>query len=420
VNICEITSAQVSYNPRLVKEADALVEVGHEVHVVSCFLEDDKATLDKNLSVDRDWSVHPVRVRRGHGFFEHFRWLYASLRQALYQHVPWLRQKKWGRVRAYSRYVDQLAHEGRAIDADLYIAHNLPALPAAWLAASENDARLGFDAEDFHRGQFEPGQERGLKKSLTEYIEEEYMPQCDYITVAAPGIGKAYEEELDISSPTSILNVFPKTERDMELSQNAKRAERPGGEGVISLYWYSQVIGHDRGLQDAVRALGQLSERVHLSFRGDWEEGFQDELNRLAENEGVSHRVHRLEPVPPEELVARARHHDVGLALEQAACPNRNLCITNKILVYLLAGLPVVGTKTKGQAFIHEKVPEAVSLCEIGSPDGIAKGVQELAATKKQLQMAKERAWQQGQQRFNWETEQTKLLDLIAEVFGTA
>jgi len=414
--VCLVSPAQVSYNPRLVKEADALAGAGYDVHVVGCLLEEEKTRLDRELVAESDWSFHPVQARRGYSLPDHSRWLYASLRQALYRRLPWLCRTEWGGARAYGRYVDELAKMAAEIDADLYIAHNLQALPAASWAAKKQEARLGFDAEDFHRGQFSPDERGSLEGRLTRTVEEQFIPECDYVTAASPGIGAAYAEELDIEPPTSILNVFPKEERDQNLPEGARGQERPDDGNTISLYWYSQVIGHDRGLQDAVRALGHLNEYVHLSLRGEWEEGFRDELRRIAEREEVFHRVHRLELVPPEELVARAGLHDIGLALEQAHSPNRDLCITNKILAYLLAGLPVVATETEGQEHVHKKAPGVVRLCEIGSPEALAERVIELTATEATLESAQERAWQGGEERLNWEKEQKKLVDTISAV----
>jgi hypothetical protein len=108
--------------------------------------------------------------------------------------------------------------------------------------------------------------------------------------------------------------------------------------------------------------------------------------------------------------------HDVGLALEQARCENRDLCITNKILVYLLAGCPVVATETQGQVHIREQVPGAVQICDIGDVQSLAEGIQGLSGSPHTLQRAKDRAWTAGEERLNWEKEQKKLIDTISSI----
>lgn len=416
MTVCEVTSAQISYNPRLVKEADALADAGYDVHVVAPVLEDAKADLDQDLVAEREWQWHPVQARRDGRLGETVRWFAASLRQAVYRRMAWLRRSDWGVARAYSRYVDELKTHAIAVSADLYIAHNLQALPAAWEAARVNEARLGFDAEDFHRGEFHYDHSGSLEKRLTKHVEETFIPRCDYVTSASPGIGEAYADLLDIEIPTTILNVFSKDDRDIDLSNTDARTERPVGDDVISVYWYSQVIGPDRGLQDAVRAIGRLDDRFHLSLRGAWADGFRDEVARIAEAVGATERMHHLQPAPPDELVVRARFHDVGLALEQTVSPNRDLCITNKVLAYLLAGLAVVATETSGQVYVHDDLCDAVRLCGLGTPTGLAQQLSALAADPDVLSAAQLQAETAGRERLNWEAEQVTFLDIVSTV----
>ena len=113
---------------------------------------------------------------------------------------------------AYSRFVNELASTAAAEPADLYIAHNLQARPAAVRAARRHGGRVGFDAEDFHRGEF-PDTDASLQKKLTVAVEEAYIPACDHLTAACEGIAAAYAETLGIDKQTVILNVFPLTER---------------------------------------------------------------------------------------------------------------------------------------------------------------------------------------------------------------
>ena len=50
----------------------------------------------------------------------------------------------------------------------------------------------------------------------------------------------------------------------------------------------------------------------------------------------------------PDEVVRRAAEHNVGLALEEGATLNRDLCVTNKLSIYSLAGLPLATTGDRG------------------------------------------------------------------------
>ncbi len=338
----------------------------------------------------------------------------ASVRQRVAQTLYPLFPRQM-RDAAYSRYVHELVSLAAEESADFYIAHNLEALPAAWQAAQMHDALLGFDAEDFHRGEF-PEEDDSLRKTLTEHVEERYLAACDHITAASEGIADAYAETLGIQKPDAVLNVFPPDEREGQTPPEELKEEKP--EDVISLYWYSQVIGPDRGLQDALRALPRLDERVHLTLRGRWADGFEEEFRGLAQEFGVDYRLRVLPPAPPEQLVERAAQHDVGLALEQGHTRNRDLCVTNKMLVYILAGCPVVATDTTGQRRICEDVPAATRLCPIGNAEALAEAIRSLVVDDTALQQATEAARSAGAERCNWEEEKEKLLRAVRDTLS--
>jgi glycosyltransferase involved in cell wall biosynthesis len=397
-----------------VKEADALSEAGHEVHVVAVNGVADRTKFDRRIVQDRDWTLIPVEATRSR-WPSWFRWLRAGMRQKASRYLYPLFSEAL-RDYAYSRYLSELTTVAAARPADLHIAHNLQALPAAYRAAQQHEALLGFDAEDFHRGEF-PDEDSSLSKELTQRVEAQYLPRCEHLTAASEGIAGAYAGTLGIQKPVVILNVFPLDEREGQTPPEELEKESPP-DGVISLYWYSQVIGPDRGLQDALRALPHLDERVHLTLRGRWAEGFEDRFRRLARNLDVEHRLRVLPSVPPDELVERAAQHDIGLALEQGHTRNRDLCVTNKILVYLLAGRPVVATDTTGQRQICEDVPDATRLCPIGEPEAIATAVHSLTAHGDSLRRAKRAAREAGENRYNWGEEKKTLLRIVEQTLS--
>ena len=284
-------------------------------------------------------------------------------------------------------------------------------LPAA-RAAEQHDARLGFDAEDFHRGELRETPENEATLRLTRYLEDTYVPHCDYLTAASDGIAEAYADVLDVPRPTTILNVFPRSERDDgSISDEALRREKKAG--TRSLYWFSQTIGPDRGLEDARDALPLLPDDIHLYLRGEWSDGYQKAFMQRATELGVADRIHHLPLVPPDELIPRTARHDVGLALEQGHTRNRNICATNKLFTYLLAGVPFVATDTDGQRRICEDLPEATRQCAIGESEALVAAVRSLLGEEKTHRAAQQAAWQAGEEQCNWDVEQQMFLDIV-------
>lgn len=321
-------------------------------------------------------------------------------------------------LRSHHWVIPELIDRAQSVAADLFIAHYLPAVPAALHAAQKHGAKVAFDAEDFHRGQFHDGEWDTPKARRTRWLEETYLPRCDYVTAASPGIAAAYADELGIEEPTTILNVFPRSERTGNTPPDELRKEHP--RDGISLYWYSQTIGPDRGLEPIVRAMGRIktwdkdTPRLSLSLRGEWTGGYESDLRALAQSVGVEKtQIRHLERAPPNQLIERAAQHDVGLALEQAESRNRDICITNKMFAYLLGGLPVLATDTLGQRYVHRQAPEAVRLCPIDDVETMAERLLKWIQDPKARNRASEAARRAAEGRFNWDVEKERLLSSI-------
>jgi len=83
----------------------------------------------------------------------------------------------------------------------------------------------------------------------------------------------------------------------------------------------------------------------------------------LARRDAPLLTVNHAPPAAPDDMVAAASAHHVGLSLEDDAIPHRAVCTPNKLFVCLAAGLAVVATNTTGQAPILNDVgPGAVAI----------------------------------------------------------
>ena len=407
--VCLVTSGQPSTNPRLVKEADALSDAGYEVCVVYARFATWAVQADRQLD-GRPWTMKAVQF--GEVAPRPLR-LALSLRRrvadTLHDVFP---SSTAVAVRALHYIVPELGRLAASQPADLYIAHNLAALPAAAYAARVHGARLGFDAEDFHRGELTDSAENERARRIPQFIEDQFIPTCDYVTAASDGIAEAYAAALGIERPPTILNVFPLAEREVEVSSDELAAEKPVG--TRSLHWFSQTIGPGRGLEDAVRALPRLPDDIVLTLRGSWAPGYERVLRDEAEALGVNDRIHGLALCPPREVVRRAAEHDVGLALEPGRDANNELATSNKLFTYLLAGLPFVASDTAGQRPVCQDLPEATRLYTSGSVDAFADAVRSLLASPD----ARQAATTAGTSRYNWDHEQAHFLDIVAHTLG--
>jgi glycosyltransferase involved in cell wall biosynthesis len=292
---------------------------------------------------------------------------------------------------------DELLSLAKEQHADIYIAHHAEALGIGFAASRSNQSLFGFDAEDFHTGMNNTGTDR-----IITFLEKKYLPHCTYLTAASKGIGEAYVKEYGIRSPVTILNTFPTWQRTTIEHE------------PVRFYWYSQIIGPDRGLEELMEAASRISSPMELHLRGTFSDaGYKDVLLAQMGTKMPAGRIVFHEPILAEEIVADGANFDVGLALESSVSINRDICVTNKILSYLMSGLAIIATDTYGQRDVLSKFPAAGRLCRMNSADDLAAAMQYYIDHPDELVKAKSAAGQAADDIFNWENESGKLLDNI-------
>lgn len=408
--ICLITTGQPSTNPRLVKEADALVEAGYRVHVIGAWCADWATGFDQDLLAARSWPFAWVDWRRttAPALFWRVRLRHRTANWAL--DLPGTRSFAWRA--ALSPITPELIRAAAGVRANLYVAHNLGALPAALAAAKRWKGAAGFDAEDLHSGQLSADRD-GPRRGFVEDVERRLLPACSYVTAASPLIAQAYHRLTGVREPTCVLNVFPRHERPPVF-------RLPDDREPTRLYWFSQTIGRDRGLEDVVSAMGRLHEwPLELHLRGAWQAGYREALLALADRSGVPRdRVVAHEPAPPGDMVKLAAAYDIGLAVEQAVSVNNDIALSNKVFAYVLAGAAVVATRTRAQAAMALDLATAAVFYDPGDVAGLVAGLRGWLENRKALADARHLAWRLGDARFNWDLEKTKFLTVVRNALG--
>lgn len=407
--VCLITPAHLSTNPRLVKEADALTAAGYDVSIIAARFMLWPDIADQEFTC-RPWTVQKIEYGPLARFWSR---AYLSLRRRSCRLLArWFGPAQGLSERAFHSIVPELTKAACAAPADLYIAHNLAALPAAYQAARKNKAFLGFDAEDFHSGELPVTPQNALSIALAHDIERRYLPQCDYITAASPGIAQAYVDLCGIELPAVILNVFPKSEAPAGVTARGSATPSP------SLYWFSQTIGPNRGLETVIEALAQAQCHPTLFLRGNPMPGYVDALNLLAVKYGVSERLRYLPTAPPGDMVRLASAYDAGIASEPGKSENNNIALSNKLFTYLMAGIPVLASATTAQAEISIDMPGAVFIYDQQDSQSLAKAMDDLLLLPNALESARQSAWLLAANKYNWDVEQYIFLDQVQRVLG--
>jgi glycosyltransferase involved in cell wall biosynthesis len=372
--VCIVTAAQLSMCPRALKAADALTGAGHRVRVVSPRFRG--WSMDHALQPAWDWSVVDVAAPLAY--------LVSGARsraaRGLARLVGAERLPARLAAEAYGRVNAELVRAAAAEPADLVYGCTGMGMAVAAEAARRLRVPWAVDLEDFHSG------EGGLDE-LAERIERDVLPGAAFATAGSAAIAAAYADKYGIS-PVPIDNVFPLSEKRLQ-----PVAIFLGG---LRCYWFSQTIGPGRGLETAVAALAQVpGAELHLLGRPAG--------NYLEELSGRGVPVIHHPPAPPDQMVARCRDFDVGLAVEELQPRNRALCLTNKAFAYLAAGLPIAFTDTPGQRALALDVGEAAFLAPPGDAAALAAGLRRWADDRDALLRASAAASTAFTRRWHWE-----------------
>jgi len=109
-------------------------------------------------------------------------------------------------------------------------------------------------------------------------------------------------------------------------------------------------------------------------------------------------------------MVKLAAEADIGLSLEQREPGNRNLCLTNKVFVYIAAGIPQLLSRTAAQEALAGEIEAAGLLVDLEDAPAAAQKLDALLSNPAQLQSASA-ATASAQERFGWPVEKAKLVE---------
>lgn len=407
--ICLITPGHVSTTPRLVKNADALADAGYRVHVVSSAPFPPADSLDAEILASAKWGFTRANFRGGAGGFG------RKLLRRVARRMVLLRGRRplplGLAARALFDESQRLAAEASRIPANLFLGHCLASLAPAFGAARARGCAYGFDIEDFHDAETESAMADPVERRIRRALQERLLPGCRLLTCSAPLIAQKYSEAYGVE-PIVVLNVFP-----LSHAPAAFREPEPYTEHRPAVfYWFSQTVGPERGLEKAVEVLARMRVPVEMHLRGFAAPDFAAHLEEQAARAGLRRRLRFLPPASPNDMVRLAASADMGLSVEQAVPLNRDICLTNKIFAYLLAGIPLLLSETSAQRAFAPELGAAALLCDLGRADDTAARLDSFLSDGEQVAAARSAARYAARARFCWDIEKNVLLAGIRRI----
>lgn len=394
-----ITSGQPALNPRLVKEADLLADKGYEVTVLYQYWTDWATEVEKTLLPQKKWTAIQVGGSPDNqAILYWYTRIRFKLNRILYKYL------KLSPDAAIARCTSMLVRKAKQQPADLYIAHNLGALPAAFKAAKLNKAKYGFDAEDFHRNE-NTDDETDISYQLNKKIEDKYIPQTSYLTASSPLTAVAYEKLYNKSCQV-LLNVLPKT----------FHTHAPSTNSVLQILWFSQTVGNNRGIETIVEALNYSKNKFEFHLLGRIDESYRFFLISQLKDSYSEIFFHK--PLAPDNIPAFGEKFDIGIASEPGFSKNNNFALSNKIFMYIQLGMVTIASNTPAQTNLLTKYKGIGFLYDNGNAQQLADALDKYHNDRALLLKQKTAAFKLGQSELNWETESNKLIAVIQNLLG--
>ena len=411
LRIAILTGASLSWNPRVLKEAQSLSDAGCEVIVYGACGSCDQERIDKELSEQRGFSFKSVVHMDSDLWKSRFRstWRRTRTRLGCDLNRYLGMENSW----QLGPSVVELLTEAERFRADYYIAHLEQGLWAG------NRLRLagfsvGIDMEDWYSEDLPLRARKARPLGLLRNLEKCLLSAGMHATCTSRAMSEALVREFECREPAVVYNAFPWSDRKLIDGLCRDRTDPD----IPSIHWFSQTIGADRGLDDLFAALPLLKHRAQVHLRGKRMKGL-DRLLRDRIPESWRHRVLIRDVVSNVELLSRISEHDIGLATEIPVIRNKDLTVSNKILHYLLAGLAVIATDTAGQREVAAQAPGGVFLYKSGNAGALAALLDRFLSSKEALLTAKRCSLLAAQRTFCWELQEKILLRSIDSALST-
>lgn len=386
-----LTASHLSSCPRLLKEADLLYKNGAEIHIVylnslTLLEEVDDAIQIKHAK----WNFYPIywkgkKSKKLNVFISKF---IFKLNKYLSFNSDYIQSTSKALMDATLN-----------IKADLYIAHHPSLLPAAAKAAKKYNAKFIYDIEDAFPF-VEEGSFLSNPNTIIVNTEKKYLKEAALLTTASPLYANLYKSLYELTlEPINLLNVFNVKHNEPFEFKDRKDLSK------TSLYWFSQTVGLNRGLQDVFNAINELDpSKYELHIRGNCTEVLKQHFLSLITNTKHLQNIYFHELISNDELEMRNTEHDIGLALEVPTSINKDLCISNKILDYISKGLMVVATNTKGHEYILSELNANKYLYNSGNSTQLASIINTLISDKGKLETLKANCLELAISKYNWDT----------------
>ena len=394
LKIVLLSQSHLCRNPRLLKEARLLSDAGHTVYILNTInsqnlLQQDMELLANYPTIKYEPVINLITKK------------FTSIAARLWYKIGSGLIYYFKIETPFALGYGTLAYikKCKTLRADLYICHQeLATYVGGELIKSGYKA--AFDFEDWYAEDLLPKARRSRPINLLKQVERYALQNGSFCVTTSNAMAQQMALTYNCAPPNVVYNVFP---AKPALHQKPKAFNQP-----LKLFWFSQTIGHGRGLEEFINLLTSIKTSVELHLLGNIDSKYRA---ALITSMPAQHQIFFHELVNDKDLAQKIANFDIGLALERTTPLSRNLTITNKLFQYLQAGLPVIATDTEGQREVFDNFNIGFMLPQDAAPGdkkSLAAWLNDSVALKQSREIVKKAA-----EFYSWENESKKFPSLI-------
>jgi glycosyltransferase involved in cell wall biosynthesis len=278
--------------------------------------------------------------------------------------------------------------------------------------ATGRDVQLVWDVHEFLPGRTIHNQSPVWHRAQVLH-EREHVPFADAVTTTSEMMADLLRDEHGLASLPTIVRNAPTTWPEAAVPSTADVRSLCGLADDVPLLLYLGVTAPQRGVDTLVEALPRL-DGVHVALIAR-ESPNRDRLTSLAEELGVSDRLHPLPYVPVDEIVPHIRTATVGVfpALHNLS---HDSDLPTKYYEYAQARLPMVVSDVKTSAETTQRLGNG-EVFAAGDADDLARAIKVVLADLARYRAAYEQHEDELAE-WTWEHQATVLDSVYAEVLG--
>lgn len=337
-----------------------------------------------------------------------FRIRTRTLSRALFGEAPARGIAALQRLVSYAEFVLKafaLAFRSRA---DVYEAHDLPALLPTVLAARLRGRPIVYRAHELYSETHAIVRFARFWRSLDRIL----VPRCDEVVTPEEHRSRIYHEEFGARRPPLTVLNCPPYRPPIE---STKLRDELAGRGVpaSTIVLYQGLVDSMRCIEEIAEASRRFDEGIVLVILGGGFGAWSDPAARLAGNE----RIVVLPRVPYDEVAPYTASADVGVLLYRNDCRNNYYCAPNKLFEYMMMGVPVLAPRFPGMTRLVEG--SDVGMCvDPADPREIADAVNALARDAGARRRMRANGLRLSKERYNWGQEFVPLLQRYRALLG--